>query len=322
MPLSTIAGRNNTLIRKALDAVVFVAPDTASAITTLTTATNEVQTITITGTPTGGTFTLTYAGQTTSGIAYNAAAGAVQSALEALNNLAPGDVVVTGGPGPGTPWVATFGGTLAVQDVALMTAGSAGLTGGTTPTASVATTTPGNYDLAALPSGYSSLGWHTKEQGLSWPVNTETSDVTSHGASEPTRRDIISEVTGLEMTAQESKLKTFELYNNVDLSTVVPTATTGEIAWNKATQPATRYYRLLSVAQDGAGTGIYYIARFCPRATITGRGAQTWSDGSEIGYPLTWTATVDPVLGYSVREIWAGPGLRSALTAMGFPAAS
>src|SRR3954465_8763162 len=50
--------------------------------------TNEVQTITVTGTPTGGTFTLTYSTQTTAAIAYNATAAAVQTALEALSNIA------------------------------------------------------------------------------------------------------------------------------------------------------------------------------------------------------------------------------------------
>jgi hypothetical protein len=41
-------------------------------------------------------YTLTYDGQTTSAITFNATASAIQSALEALPNLAPGDVVVTG----------------------------------------------------------------------------------------------------------------------------------------------------------------------------------------------------------------------------------
>jgi len=89
------------------------------------------KTVTITGTPTGGTFTLTYNGQTTSGIPYNAAATAVQTALEALSNLAPGDVEVTGGPGPGTPFSVVFanGGTL--------TASGSGLTGGSSPAVTV-----------------------------------------------------------------------------------------------------------------------------------------------------------------------------------------
>ena len=104
------------------------------------TGTAEVQTITITGTPTGGTFTLTFDGQTTAGIAFNAAAAAVQSALEALSNLAPGDVTVTGAAGG--PYTATF--TAAEGDIPQMTASGAGLTGGTAPAVVIATTTPGN----------------------------------------------------------------------------------------------------------------------------------------------------------------------------------
>lgn len=104
---------------------------------------DEVQTVTITGTPTGGTYTLTFDGQTTAGIAYDATAGAVQSALEALSNVAPGDVACTGGPHPGTPVVVTFGGTYDGEDVPQMTGSAASLTGGTTPAVNVSTTTPG-----------------------------------------------------------------------------------------------------------------------------------------------------------------------------------
>ena len=56
-------------------------------------------TVTIGGTPTGGTFTLSFAGQTTTGIAYNAAASAVQSALEALSTVGSGNATVTGSAG-------------------------------------------------------------------------------------------------------------------------------------------------------------------------------------------------------------------------------
>src|SRR5689334_9864595 len=70
----------------------------------------EVQTITVTGTPTGGTFKLAALGQTTAAIAYNANAAAVQAALRALSRV--GAVTVTGGAGPGTPWVVTFTGKL------------------------------------------------------------------------------------------------------------------------------------------------------------------------------------------------------------------
>lgn len=99
--------------------------------------TNEQQTITIDAT--GGTFTVTYDGQTTGAVAYNAAAGTLEDALEALSNLAPGDVEVTKA---GSVFTLTFGGTLAKTNVAAVTTNAASLTGGAS-TATVATSTPG-----------------------------------------------------------------------------------------------------------------------------------------------------------------------------------
>lgn len=88
-------------------------------------------------TATGGnqTFTVSVNGgapQTTAPVAFNASAGATQAALEALSNVAPGDVTVAG-TGPLT---FAFGGALAYADVQL-TRNAAGLTGGSstlTPT--------------------------------------------------------------------------------------------------------------------------------------------------------------------------------------------
>lgn len=103
---------------------------------------SEEQTITITGTPTGGSFTLTFDTQTTSAIAYNATPTAVKSAIEALSNVASGDITCTGGPLPGTAVVAKFGGSLSGTNVTEMTATSS-LTGGTTPAVAVTTTAVG-----------------------------------------------------------------------------------------------------------------------------------------------------------------------------------
>ncbi len=59
--------------------------------------TNETQTVRMGGTA-GGTFALTLDGQTTATLAWDATAAAIQSALEGLSNVEPGDVVATGGP--------------------------------------------------------------------------------------------------------------------------------------------------------------------------------------------------------------------------------
>lgn len=100
--------------------------------------TNEVQTINL-GTASAGSITITFEGQTTGAIAYNAAAATVQTALESLANVDPGDITVTGGPLPGTITL-TFGGQYAGTNVAQVTVTPTGLTGGTV---TVATTTQG-----------------------------------------------------------------------------------------------------------------------------------------------------------------------------------
>lgn len=105
------------------------------------TATNEVQVVTRVGSPGGGDFTLTYDGEETAAIAYNADGAAVEAALEALPNLAPADVGVAGAAGG--PWTVTFTGAAAASDVPQLTADASGLTGGTNPDVTVATTVPG-----------------------------------------------------------------------------------------------------------------------------------------------------------------------------------
>jgi hypothetical protein len=92
---------------------------------------NEVESIRVNAT--SGTFTITYNGmETTAPIAFNAPATEVQTALEALPSLT-GNIAVTGGPGGsggGTPYVLTFGGTLAEAAVTPVTTDTSGLAGG------------------------------------------------------------------------------------------------------------------------------------------------------------------------------------------------
>lgn len=100
--------------------------------------TSEVQTETVTAT--GGTRTLTVQvganAQTTAPIAYNANAAAIQAALEALSNVEPGDILVTGTG----PYVYTFAQAFALQDVNLISIGTHFLTGGTS---TIVSSTPG-----------------------------------------------------------------------------------------------------------------------------------------------------------------------------------
>lgn len=106
------------------------------------TATNEVQKVAIKAT--GGSAKWKVLGQETALIAFNAEASAVKSAIVALAAVESGDVDVTGGPGDeaGTaPYVVTFKGKLAAQNIPAITVG-AGLTGGEAKGV-VTTQTPG-----------------------------------------------------------------------------------------------------------------------------------------------------------------------------------
>lgn len=86
---------------------------------------NELQLIISTGT--SGTFTATYSGQTTGALDFDFTAEEIQTALEALSNIAPGDVVVSGEPGQ---WYVEFTGTLAETNVTEMTVDDTNLVGG------------------------------------------------------------------------------------------------------------------------------------------------------------------------------------------------
>lgn len=84
--------------------------------------------VNITGTPTGGTFTLSLNGFATSPLAYNANAAAVSTALNALSGVTGISGITASGTGP----IA-----VALPTAAVLT-GTAALTGGTSPTVTVA----------------------------------------------------------------------------------------------------------------------------------------------------------------------------------------
>lgn len=96
--------------------------------------TNEKQVITFDPKPDGGTFTLNFSGQTTSAITFSGdmsiTASNVQTALIALSNIAPGDVVVTPYGTTNKAILVTFGAAYASLDVPLLIVDYTNLTGG------------------------------------------------------------------------------------------------------------------------------------------------------------------------------------------------
>lgn len=167
--VANVAGRPVTAIRKGvldgydLSGLDYWAPiwlsTTDGALSDSAIRANEKQTATIGGSPTGGTFTLTFSGQTTGTIAYNASAATVEAALEALSTIGQGNVQVTGSAGG--PYTVEFVGALAGQNLAAMTADASGLTGGTSPSVTIATAQSGESGVLVgrvIPGTATTLG--------------------------------------------------------------------------------------------------------------------------------------------------------------------
>lgn len=127
-------------------------PSTLSTLDPMTFG-SQTQTVKVTGSPTGGTFTLT-SGTATSSLPYNATTAEVQTALEALASVGPGNVQVTGTSisdtdGFDVTWIG------ALQGTTKAITGSASMTGGTTPGVTVTTKTAVN---GWTPNGHTSRG--------------------------------------------------------------------------------------------------------------------------------------------------------------------
>jgi hypothetical protein len=248
------------------------------ATAALTSGTSEAQTVTITGSPAGGTFTLTFGGQTTAGIAYNAAASAVQSALVALTTIGTGNVTVTGGPGPGTPYVVTFTNTLRSSDQAQMTASAASLTGGTTPAVTVTTTTPGV-------AGFESAGL-ISEDGLSKGVKEDAKDVRAFGLATPVRKIVTSTEVTMKLTFLETNRISESIYGRYPLTgTGAISIVNGAFSVTEGQFRSQRYAFVASVVD-----GTNYIRYYCPLLEVTGRGDEVIKAGEVIGYEVEATA--------------------------------
>lgn len=173
-------------------------------------------------------------------------------------------------------------------------------------------------ELLELPTGYDDIGYLT-DDGAAFSTETTTSDITSFQSTTPTRSDITAETSTVTVTAQETKLLTVGLYTGVETSALVPVAGTGEVVVKKPQRPSAKFYRLFVLGIDGAPGEEIYVARFLPRAKITGRGEQAYSKADQaLVWPVTFTGFYDADYGTAEAFLFGGPGWKALLDKMGF----
>lgn len=180
---------------------------------------------------------------------------------------------------------------------------------------------PAFIDLVDLgPLGYEDLGYLT-DDGLGFENETSQSDVSSWQSVSPTRSDLLTDTDTLTVVAQETKLLTLGLYTGVDTTGVTPDTDSGEVQITKPTRPSARHYRVLALAVDGEGDEEIFIARWMPRAKVTGKAGQRYGKGDDpISWGVTFTAFEDSSLGFATRYIFGGMGWKNLLDEMGFSA--
>ena len=194
---------------------------------------------------------------------------------------------------------------IAPETAALPTA----ITSGATPT------------LSALLSGYVSLGMVTKDGGFEFSTDTSTSTVEALGYDQPVRYDIDSEEESVAFTMLEDKRVVREIIDRVDLSAVVPDATTGEVSYAKPLAGRVRYYRFLLIGVDGAGAREFFDATLYPRAMLSEGSKGTFSNDAR-GFAATLKATPDSVAGFASKVFLAGSGQKANNVAAGYAASA
>lgn len=192
----------------------------------------------------------------------------------------------------------------------------------TTATVIASLTSGATSELSTLPAGYKDAGWLT-EEGMAFSRDTSSSDITSFGSTTPTRTDITSDTTTLTIVCQETKLTTLGLATGAATAAITADATTKEVRINKPGRPSARHYRVLALAVDEDDTGAeIYIARFLPRAKVTGYSPQSFVSGDQaVSWGVTFTGFEDSAVGYSESWLFGGPGWANLLTAMDIPTA-
>lgn len=279
--------------------------------------TNEVQTITQGAT--GGTFNLKVIVdgevETTAPIAWNAAASAVESAIEALSIVPSGEATGGGGALNSAPVTITFSGTLGSRDVAILAVDSAGLTGGT-KLATVAETTKGiNTDIRVSRSTRGQTGRTVTGAFEIASVSTTTINL----ATAPNAED----VTGLKYRIA----RTIKVYDPVDnkmyplfqdwLKGSVPTNCTTIAAWrNRLVCVEASNPQNFKMSRQGDTTDWDYSADDAQRSIV---GSLT--SAGQISEPIIalvpyhqnclvlgctsslWIMTGDPALGGTARRL-------------------
>ena len=166
-----------------------------------------------------------------------------------------------------------------------------------------------------IPTGFEHLGWHSAD-GVQWAREVENSDIESHGSVDPTRSDTRRVTNTVEVTAQETNIRTLGELLGLKLD---PVLTSKELVIDELTRPKSRYFRMLALSVDDTDFGEIYTGRLYALAKIDSSAPGTWADDDNAQtFQFTIKAFQDPDEGVAVRHFCGGPGFLGLAEDMGF----
>lgn len=190
------------------------------------------------------------------------------------------------------------------------------------PIAPDVTTLAATGGQIAIPASYESVGW-IGEEGLTFGMDQEVSEVPAWGSSSFIRRDIRRTDQTLAFMALETKRLTKELTTGLDLSATMMDPETGEVVITHPDRVRSQYWRVLALGVDGDGDGRYYLGKWFSKMSVTERDEEAWSDGDDpLAYGVTMGSLSDSAIGTPCREFLFGPGALAAAEAMGWDLAA
>ena len=171
--------------------------------------------------------------------------------------------------------------------------------------------------LMTFPEKYRPLGMITKDDGVTFTSESDSETVEAHGYIAPVREDETSMERSFAVNALETNRLTLEQAHGIDLSTITVDAA-GNFVFEEPELPIRDFARAIAVGSDGAGTSEYLLGRFFPYVKVTALDDVVWSMSDPTSYNLTYKAFPDPLLGFSVRHLFAGAGFKASAERAGF----
>lgn len=174
-------------------------------------------------------------------------------------------------------------------------------------------------DLAALPAGLVSVGALDKKANPKLATSLSTTPVETYGLQSASRIIRKGRDTTVDITMQETNIRSVGLYWGQDFTGTYQDPETGEVHLVIAETAFNQEYVAVLIGQDGPPGEEIYTIWDSHRATLSKSGDITATDDGILVRPATLQFLFDSDAGYAVRESYAGMGWKGELaTKAGF----